>query len=346
MAAGQQGVTAAVTGPTGDLGIAIVSALERSRRVKRIVGMARRPFDPKSQGWRKTEYRQGDVQDQASVRDAVRGADVVVHLAFTVLQASEATRAINVDGSRNVFEAAVREGAERICYASSVAAYGFHDDNPAWLTEETPARGTPEMPYSAHKAEVEAILAETLLSTEHTNAWIFRPCIVAGPRADTFLRQIPYFQISERLPDPVARFLSGMPALKPVIPDVGPNFQLVHEDDVASAFVAGALGRGSPGPYNLAARGTLGMGDVADALGWYSFPLPDAALDATAEVVARMPRVPSMASWIHAVRKPVLMRTTRAQKELGWRPKHTAKGTLKDMIDAYRSSREGVSADD
>ena len=39
-------LTVAVTGPTGDLGIAIVNALERSRAVKSIVGMARRPFDP------------------------------------------------------------------------------------------------------------------------------------------------------------------------------------------------------------------------------------------------------------------------------------------------------------
>ena len=343
MAAGQQGLTVAVTGPTGDLGIAIVSALERSRRVKRIVGMARRPFDPKGQGWRKTEYRQGDVQDQGSVRDAVRGADVVVHLAFTVIQASEATRAINVEGSRNVFEAAVREGAERICYASSVAAYGFYPDNPTWLTEEVPARGTPEMPYSAHKAEVEGILAETLMATDRTHAWVFRPCIVAGPTADTFLRQIPYFQLSERLPEPVRGFLSTMPALKPVIPDVGPKFQLVHENDVASAFVAGVLGRGSPGPYNLAARGPLAMRDVADALGWYSFPMPDAALDAMAEALARMPLLPSAASWIHAVRRPVLMRTTRAQKELGWRPKHTGKATLREMIDAYRTNREQVS---
>jgi len=336
-------LTVAVTGPTGDLGIALVSSLERSRRVKRIVGMARRPFDPGSQGWRKTEYRQGDVQDQASVRDAVKGADVVVHLAFTVIQASAASYAINVQGSRNVFEAAVDAGAERICYASSVAAYGFHDDNPDWLTEDVPPRGTSSMPYSAQKAEVEKELAQALLKTERTAAWIFRPCIVAGPTADTFLRQLPYFQIGERLPEPVRRFLQGMPALKPVIPDAGPSFQLVHEDDVASAFVAGTLGRGSPGPYNLAARGRLTLGDVADALGWYSFPLPDAAVEATAEVVARMPGLPAEVSWLQAARKPVWMRTARAQKELGWKPKHTARGTLKQMIEAYRNGLDRVS---
>ena len=59
-------LTVAVTGPTGDLGIAIVNALERSRAVKSIVGMARRPFDPAERGWKKTEYRQGDVTDAAA----------------------------------------------------------------------------------------------------------------------------------------------------------------------------------------------------------------------------------------------------------------------------------------
>src|SRR5919199_1894418 len=232
------GLTVAVTGPTGDLGIALVSGLERSRRVKKIVGMARRPFDPATQGWKKTEYRQGDVQDKASVREAVKGADVVVHLAFTVIEASEKSYAINVDGSRNVFEAAVDAGAERICYASSVAAYGFHPDNPEWLTEDVPARGTPDHYYSQQKAEVEAILARLLMSTARTNAWVFRPCIVAGPRAQMLLEQLPYYQLGDRLPDVVTRLLSAMPALKPVIPDVGIRFQFVHEEDVASEIVA------------------------------------------------------------------------------------------------------------
>src|SRR4051812_694519 len=176
------GLKVAVTGPTGDLGIAIVGALERSRAVKKIVGMARRPFDPAERGWKKTEYTQGDVTDAPSVRGLVKGADVVVHLAFAILDASDATRELNVEGSQRVFEEAARAGAERICYASSVAAYGFHDDNPDWLTEEIPPRGSPEHPYSHQKAEVERVLGEVLLRRRKTVAYVFRPCVVAGPR--------------------------------------------------------------------------------------------------------------------------------------------------------------------
>lgn len=332
-------LTVAVTGPTGDLGIAIVNALERSRAVKSIMGMARRPFDPGERGWKKTEYRQGDVTDAASVRDLVKGADVVVHLAFAILTASDATRELNVAGSRRVFEAAAKAGAQRICYASSVAAYGFHDDNPDWLTEEIPPRGSPEHPYSQQKAEVERLLGEVLLRHPKTVAYAFRPCIVAGPEARTMLEEIPYYRLSDAMPDAVARLLGSLPVLKPVIPDPGTRFQLVHEDDVASAFAAGVRGLGEPGPYNLAGSGTLTMSDVADALGWYSVPVPKPLVDATAEVATRLPLMPDAVAWIHSLRKPVLMKTDRARKQLRWRPKHTARATLKEMAEAQRALR-------
>ena len=337
-----QGLTVAVTGPTGDLGIAVVSALERSRSVKRIVGMARRPFDPADQGWRKTEYREGDVQDQSSVDAVVKGADVVIHLAFSLMGEGDRTRAINVDGSRRVFEAAAAAGVERICYASSVAAYGFHDDNPTWLTEEVPVRGTAEHFYSGQKAEVERVLSEVLLRRRKTVAYVFRPCIVAGPRAQMLLEEMPYFRLSDSMPDAVANLLASMPILKPVLPDSGLRFQLVHEDDVASAFLAGVQGKGEPGPYNLAGGGTLTMSDLADELGWYSVSVPDVTIDAAAEVVSRLPRVPESVSWIHAARKPVLMKVDRARRQLGWKPKHSSRSTLKQLVAARREGAPAV----
>jgi UDP-glucose 4-epimerase len=264
---------------------------------------------------------------------------VVVHLAFAILSASDATHQLNVQGSRLVFEEAAKAGAERICYASSVAAYGFHEDNPDWLTEDVPARGSPEHPYSWQKAEVERVLGEVLLRRPGTVAYAFRPCIVAGPHARTMLDEIPYQRVSEALPEPVMRLLGSVPALKPVIPDPGTRFQLVHEDDVASAFVAGVRGVGEPGPYNLAGGGVLTLADVASALGWYSVPLPKPLLDAAAEVVPRLPLLPDSATWIHTLRKPVLMKTDRARRLLGWRPQHTAKATLSAMAEAVQSAR-------
>lgn len=324
-------LTVAVTGPTGEIGKPFVAALERLPEVGRVVGMARRPFDPAAHGWSKVEYRQGDILDRDSVEALVEGADVVAHLAFVIVAGSGASREINLNGSRNVFEATAAAGAKRLVYTSSVAAYGFHAGAPALLTEEVPVRGTDRHPYSAHKAAVEALLAECLAGSD-TAAYVFRPCIVAGPEAPALVETVPLLAIERRLPGLVRR----VPGLRPVLPDPGVPFQLVHHDDVASALCAGVLGAGEPGPYNLAGPGELTVADLAAELGWHSLPVPRLAVGATAEVLARVPMLPGEATWIEAVRRPVLMGTSRARDSLGWEPRHDARETLRQTVAAAR----------
>jgi len=329
-------LTVAVTGPTGEIGVAVVRALERARAVGRIVGMARRPFDPAAHGWRKTEYRQGDVLDRAAVDRLVAGADVVVHLAFIIIGGRAESRRINLDGSHNVFEAAVAAGARRLVYTSSVAAYGFHADNPELLTEDVPPRGTDRHPYSEQKAEVEALLALTLAGTR-TDAYVLRPCIVAGPEAQILVERMPAVALAQRLPGPVRSLLDSMPILSPVMLDPGTRFQLVHHDDVATAVRAAVLGRGAPGVYNIAGAGEITLSDLARELGWYAVPLPRAAIEAASEVVARLPFLPAEAQWINALRESVLMDTRKARSELRWRPRHDAQATLRAMVEAARA---------
>ena len=160
-----------MTGPTGEIGHALIEALERSSEVGRILGMARRPFDPKASGLRKLSYARGDVLDRESVASLVKGADVVVHLAFMIMGGAAESRRVNLEGSGNVFEACVEAGVKRLVYASSVAAYGFHRDNPQPLTEDVPARGSAGHYYSAQKAEVEALLTETLAGSR-SEIWV------------------------------------------------------------------------------------------------------------------------------------------------------------------------------
>jgi nucleoside-diphosphate-sugar epimerase len=328
-------LTVAVTGPTGEIGKPFIRALERHKDIRRILGMARRPFDPKAHKWSKTEYRQGDVLDRAAVDALCAEADVVVHLAFIIVAGSKESHSINLEGSRNVFEAAVRARCKRLVYASSVAAYGFHEDNPQPLTEDVPARGTEAHPYSADKSAVEDLLSEVVEDSD-TDAFVFRPCIVAGPEAPLLINSIPYVQLSGRLPGAVRSLFDQVPILKPVLPDPGVPFQLVHHDDVALAMRAAVLGRGAAGVYNLAGRGEVTMRDLADALGYYTVPVPELALDATAEVIARLPFLPDEASWIEAARIPVLMDTAKARSELAWRPRHDALDTLRATVEAHR----------
>jgi nucleoside-diphosphate-sugar epimerase len=328
-------LTVAVTGPTGEIGRAFISALERLPEVDRIIGMARRPFDLAGHGWEKTEYRRGDVLDRDAVDELVDGADVVVHLAFAIVAGGSESREVNLTGSRNVFEAAAA-GAKRLVYTSSVAAYGFNRGMPALLEEDEPVRGTSRHPYSAHKAEVEAELAAALEGSD-TDAYVFRPCIVAGPEATLLLDLVPLLAIGQRIPGPLRWALGKVPELRPVLPDPGVPFQLVHHDDVAAALCAAVVGHGEPGVYNLAGPGQLTITDLAHALGWHAVPAPHLAVGVAAEAVALMPFLPDEAAWIEAVRRPVLMDTARARRKLHWMPHHDARATLKQTVEAVRS---------
>jgi nucleoside-diphosphate-sugar epimerase len=311
-----------------------VRALERSRQIGRIVGMARRPFQPVEHGWKRAEYMRGDVLNRSSLERLMEGADVVVHLAFVIFGGREETRQVNLEGSRNVFAAAVASGAKRLVYTSSVAAYGFHDSNPEVLTEEIEPRGTERLYYSAQKAELERLL-RGIVEGSGVDTYVFRPCIVAGPDAPMLVDSLTLeASLGDRLRRP-RRLLGAVPHLKPVLPNTGVPFQLVHHDDVATAVRAAVLGRGAPGIFNLAGDGTLTIGDLAKELGWHSVRVPRSAVD-LASLFAKLPLIPARATWVAALRRPVLMDTSRARHELGWQPKHNSRETLRATVAVRR----------
>ncbi|HWH29271.1 MAG TPA: NAD-dependent epimerase/dehydratase family protein, partial [Mycobacteriales bacterium] len=178
----EQDLTVAVTGPTGTFGFGLVPLLQADERVKDVVGIARRPFDPTEHGWTKMRYRRGDVRDEAALREAFAGADVVVHLAFLIVGGNRQTaRAINVEGTLNAFRAAAAAGARRFVYASSVAAYGFHSDNPVGMTEDWPTRPADRLFYAQEKAELESLLQQEAAGHPELQLYLLRPPVVLGP---------------------------------------------------------------------------------------------------------------------------------------------------------------------
>jgi UDP-glucose 4-epimerase len=322
--------TVAVTGPTGEIGISAVEALERHPEVERIIGMARRPFDPAAHGWTRTEYQRGDITDRGAVDAFVADADVVVHLAFIIMGSRQESARVNLEGTRNVFEATVAaQRPRRLVYTSSVAAYGYHADNPMPITEDVPTRGSPEHYYSQQKAACESALVE-ITADSSLEVFVLRPCIVAGPKAPALAEAMPWNQ----LPGPIKRFTQALPLLKPPFPDPGTPLQLVHHDDVGSAIALAATTSAPPGAYNIAADGVISMSDLADALGARPVRVPRIAATAASEVIARLPFVPTALEWLHVGRTSVVMDTAKAKTQLGWTPKYTAAETLSALAES------------
>jgi nucleoside-diphosphate-sugar epimerase len=321
-------LTVALTGPTGTFGFGLVPLLEADHRVTRTIGVARSPFEPAEHGWTKMTYHRGDVRDVDLLTEAFTGADVVVHLAFLVVAGSrETTRAINVDGTLNAFRAAAAARVRRFVYSSSVAAYGFHRDNPVGMTEEWPVRPADRLFYAQQKAEIERLLEREAASHPEVELYVLRPSIVVGPHTVGGKLHLPAPLA------PLRRALQGRGRRLPVpVPAVVPDLpvQLVHEDDVGRALLQCVVAAGPPGTYNVAAD-VISSVDVARELGVVPLPVPGRLGHATARVAARLP-LPSAGQWVEAASQPAVMDTTRARTLLGWQPRHTALEALRDAL--------------
>ena len=324
-------MTVAVTGPTGTFGFGLLPLLEADDRIGRVVGVARRPFDPAEHGWTKLVYRRGDVRDQDLLEEAFADADVVVHLAFLVAGAdgSETARAINVEGTGNAFRAAVAVGARRFVYASSASAYGFHADNPIGIDEDWPTRPAEHLFYAQEKSELEEALAK--LAAEHPaiDLYLLRPPVVIGPHMIGGKSRL-----ADRLVPPVlaaARAAGRLPVPIPVpTPDL--PLQVVHEADVGSALVRCIVGAGPPGAYNIAADGILTGADIARELGLRPVTLGSGLLERTARRVAALPVADKVTGWAEAVSHPVILDTAKAKRDLGWTPRYTAIEALRETL--------------
>ena len=332
---GEHGLTVAVTGPTGTFGFGLVPLLQGDDRMARIIGIARRPFDPAGYGWTKMEYRRGDVRDEAALRDAFAGADVVVHLAFLVTggASAEVLRAVNVDGTVNAFRAAARAGARRFVYASSVAAYGFYPDNPVGMTEEWPVRPAARLFYAQEKAELEHLLQAEAARAGGDGAgpalYLLRPPMVLGPHAvgAKDLLPGPLAPLGRILASRIGRSPVPLPVLVPLMP-----LQFVHEDDLGQALLRCVLAAGPPGAYNIAADGILSTADVAREFGLIPLPVPAGPARLAARAISALPFLPPAAQWVEAASHPAIMDTTKAKRDLGWVPRFTALEALRATL--------------
>jgi nucleoside-diphosphate-sugar epimerase len=333
----------AVTGPTGTFGFGLAPLLEADPRITRVVGIARRPFDPAAHGWTKMTYRQGDVRDPATLEAAFEGVDVVVHLAFLIASTAsrETSHAVNVGGTINVVRAAAAAGATRLVYASSVAAYGFHSDNPVGMTEDWPTRPAAHLGYAQDKAELEQLLAAEAALHPDLGLYLLRPPIVLGPHAvgGKELLSGRLASVGLRAVSGVRRWPLPVPAPVPPLP-----MQLIHEEDVGRAFLQCIVGAGPPGTYNIAADDVLTGADIARELGILPLPVPKGLVRGAARVVAALPLAAPAVGWAEALTHPAIMDSSKAKRELGWTPRHSAIDALRAALDGLVPPADGAPA--
>lgn len=318
----------AVVGATGNVGSAVLRALGGEERVREVIGIARRRPNvelPKVQ-WRTADIARDDLEP------VLADADAVIHLAWLIQPSRDerVLRAVNVDGSRRVFDAAARAGAGAIVYASSVGAYSPGPKDRA-VDESWATDGIATSFYSRHKAEVERILDGFEQAHPHIRVVRLRPGLIFQRDAASEIRR--YF-VGPLLPPPLVRR-----GLIPVVPRTpGLRFQAVHADDVADAFRRVVAEREVHGAYNIAADPVLDADELGRLLGARPVPLPAAVLRAAADLTWRARLQPTPPGWVDLALEVPIMDTSRARTELGWTPAHSSGDALLELLDGLRES--------
>jgi UDP-glucose 4-epimerase len=235
--------------------------------------------------------------------------DTVVHLAAIVTPGPQSNReleySVDVLGTRNVLEACVASGVRRIVVTSSGAAYGYHADNPEWLTEDDPVRGNETFAYSHHKRLVEEMLAAYGNAHPALEQVVFRVGTILG---ETTRNQITALFERPRL---IAIKGSRSP------------FVFIWDRDVAGAIEHAIFG-GPAGIYNVAGDGALSIQEIAARLGKRCITLPPGLLRAVLAVLHPLSLSQYGPEQVDFLRYRPVLDNRRLKEVFGYVPKLTS----------------------
>ena len=199
-----------------------------------------------------------DLRDREAVGEAVKGIDAVFHLAAVTsvpfsVRFPGATRAVNVDGTRNILEACSEHGVRRLVFASSCAVYG----EPRYLPINEKHPTNPLSPYAESKLEAERLCME--FSRRHNLSTVI-------------LRFFNVYSLRSRggqYGGVVARFAGRLGRGKPpvVYGDCGQTRDFLFVGDAVEAMML-ALGsaEASGGIFNIGSGSSTAINDLASML--------------------------------------------------------------------------------
>jgi len=288
-----------ITGAAGCLGQVLVPTLLADSRITMVIGHDIRTLPLKHP---RLQFLQGDIRDPA-LGEAVRDADAVIHMAFVVIESQlgreRANRglahAINLGGINTIL-AALRTSTKLI-HLSSASVYGT---SPVPLTESAPLRPLPGFGYAHDKVQVEERLIKA--EAQGLNCLRLRPHIILGPHAQPFLRGVLRLPFYPRLADPA------------------PKLQVVHEQDVVAAILAG-LFSDATGAINLASKDSLSFQEMQRACHWITIGVRPEIAKAWAAWAFRYLGIGPDPAWGAGLDQPLLLDCTRAHTLLKWQPR-------------------------
>ncbi|HRN52644.1 MAG TPA: SDR family oxidoreductase [Gemmatimonadaceae bacterium] len=261
-----------------------------------------------------------DVRD-ARMRELMADLRIthVIHLAAVLEGGKDRDREYDIDvrGTSNVVQCAIDAGVRHLTVASSGAAYGYHADNPDWLTEAHPLRATDLFAYAHHKRLVEELLAAHRQRAPQLGQLVLRICTVLGATTDNQITAL--FR---------KRRILG-------VRGSASRFVFVWDEDVAGAILHGVRGDRT-GVYNLAGDGAMEIHEIAAALGKPTLMLPAFILRQALEIGQFFHLSRYGPEQLDFLRYRPVLDNRRLKDVFGYRPMKTSAEAFQTFAEAQR----------
>ncbi len=239
-----------VTGGAGFLGSRLVQSYHRDSHAVRSIGHAGGAGAVKDDRFSPDlEFVELDVCDLAERQEVFADEELVVHAAARVRAQTPEDQVlqtrVNVDGTRNVIEACIRNSVPRLIYVSSTATIGI-SRNPQTPADETFSYNLAhlDMSYGRSKRQAEQLIIAA--NGAHLETLVVNPGVILGPHSAGYRGQ-----------DIIGRFLC-----RPVITYTAGGLSLVHVDDVVDG-IRRTADKGRPGERYILSGENVSFGEIA-----------------------------------------------------------------------------------
>ena len=307
--------TIAITGINSYFAKTVLPKLEADPEIESIIGIDVTPWKGPE---KKVSFHQEDVRKR-EVYNILKNADIVLHLAFIVdeIRDKKKTHAINVEGSKNVFQACAANAVKKIIYTSSIAAYGAHPDNPIGITEKYPLVENSDSYYSSDKVSVEKFLDNFQKENPKTIITRFRPPIIVGPRLNNFA--VDYFTRKKTF----------------TIKGRDNEIQFLHEDDLGEALYL-AVKQDLHGAFNIAADDYSTTRKIYEVAGVQTRDVSVGFLRWIANITFFLGLGKMSQGWVTLGEYPIIINSDKFKAATGWQPQYTTEEAFRDFLKSVK----------
>jgi dTDP-glucose 4,6-dehydratase len=252
------------------------------------------------------EVFSGDIRDPHGVRQAMKGCDVVLHLAALIAipysyHSPDTYVDTNIKGTLNVVQAARELGVKKVVHTSTSEVYGTARFVP--ITEEHPLQG--QSPYSASKIGADQI-AMSFYTSFDTPVAILRPFNTYGPRQSA--RAV--------IPTVITQIASGVRNLK--LGALHPTRDFNYVTDTVAGFIAAAEADAAVGQViNVGSNFEVSIGETVQMIA----EIMGTEIDTATEAVRLRPEKSEV--------ERLWADNAKARQLLGWEPAYAGRDGLR-----------------